>query len=53
MPAYWTGISQPANGTSLRAGRDVAVVERGAAQGGFGGGATRAPGYNATQRPPE
>ena len=47
MPSYWTGISQPANGDELRAGGDVAVVQRGPAQGeghaaaiagGYGGG---------------
>ena len=35
MPSYWTGISQPANGTSSRARGDVAVVQRGAARGGL------------------
>ena len=36
MPVYWTGISQPANGTSLAPGGDVAVVERGFQQCGIG-----------------
>ena len=37
MPAYWTGISQPANGTSRAAGRDVTIVQRSPLQGLRGG----------------
>ena len=38
-PSYWTGISQPANGTSLRARGDVRLVQRGALErrGGHAG----------------
>ena len=37
MPSYCTGISQPANGTSSRPGRLVAVEQGGAAER-LGGG---------------